>query len=499
MRKKLTVLILLFMLCFSNAIVVYADTTTETTQTSINVSDIPEGRRLYLKQQLGCSTDADLEKFLNNVSNQALLKKLGIDLTDFLVKGETTENAPTDDFSSKLKEWLGIDVTESDIYNWSLAITTLKTDGFSNQAIAGILGNVQVEGGTNQFAIEGYSGKTTTDGKAYTQFEVGNSYDYGDTKPSLYTNSSGKTMGGEGHGLVQWSFGRADNLSTFASENKFGYVTVKHWHKSYDSDMKQDTYNIPNMAGQVCFMVQELNTSYTTVKEHIKDLTSASDAAKIFHDEYEKSGTGNVSDRQASAESAVAVVNACTGVTGSTSTSDEDTQELTKVLVQRGIWGEDKFITFNSLTETPLEFPSRDDLSKDQLEGISDWKNNIDYESEDGVIKYLRIFVMLAGIVFLVWVVLIYLSYWFDRINNFIDLDLLPMITFGRLKVAPEEFECTFNPKDFARGQAMTVNHKVVISLCLMGLFFAVFIISGNMFTVLNALVRFILHKLGMV
>lgn len=75
----------------------------------------------------------------------------------------------------------------------------------------------------------------------------------------------------------------------------------------------------------------------------------------------------------------------------------------------------------------------------------------------------------------------------------------IPQQKLLRLRVAPEEHECTFNPKDFARGQAMTVNHKVVISLCLMGLFFSVFIISGNMFTVLNALVRFILHKLGMV
>lgn len=162
-----------------------------------------------------------------------------------------------------------------------------------------------------------------------------------------------------------------------------------------------------------------------------------------------------------------------------------------------GKFAESAFVSNNCLTETDLKMPTVDDLSDDQLKGVVDWKNNIDYENDDGYIRYLRIFVMLVGIVFLVWIVLIYLSYWFDRINNFIDIDLLPMITFGRLRVAPEEHECTFNPKDFARGQAMTVNHKVVISLCLTGLFFAVLVISGQFYTLLNTLVRKMLSLLG--
>lgn len=412
----------------------------------------------------------------------------------------TETTTASSDFAEKLGDFLGSEVSEDDVYNWSLAISTLKADGFSNEAIAGILGNVKVEGGTNQFAIEGYGGKTTTDGKKYTEFEVGNSYDYGDTQPSLYTSSkTGKTMGGEGHGLVQWSFGRADNLTKFAEENDFGYVTVTHWHKSYDSSMQQHTCKIPNMAGQMCFMVQELNTDYQDTKNAIKDLTSASEAAKIFHDSYEKSGTGNVSDRQTAAESALAVVNACTGVEGSSSSSSNDTSMLATYLASAGIWDEKQFTGFSQLVEEELKFPERDSLSDDQLKGVVDWKNNIDYENDDGFIKYLRVFVMLFGILFLVWVVLIYLSYWFDRINNFVDVDLLPIITAGRLRVSPEEHECTFNPKSFMKGQAQTVNHKTIISICLIGLFFSILVISGYLYTILNFLTRKMLHLIGMI
>lgn len=405
-----------------------------------------------------------------------------------------------ENFINKLSEFLGYEASGTDIHNWSLAISTLRADGFSDAAIAGILGNVKVEGGTNQFAIEGYSGKKTTDGKDYTQFELGKSYDYGDVEPSLFTNSKGKTMGGEGHGLVQWSFGRAENLTKFADSSEFDYVTVTHWHKAYASTMSQHTCKIPDMAGQVCFMVEELNTDYTEVKDAIKDSTYPSDAARIFHDNYEKSGTNTIKDRQDAAEQALDMVKACTVTLASSSVNKDNTeQKVAKRLVLNGVWGEKKFADFSQLVEQPITFPDKDDLSKEQLKGVTDWKNNIKYESEDNVIKYIRVFVMLFGILFLVWILLIYLSYWFDRINNFLDLELLPIITAGRLRVSPEEHECTFNPKSYSKGQAQTVNHRTVLFICMAGVFFAVLIISGYIYTLLNYLVRKMLSIIGIV
>ena len=104
---------------------------------------------------------------------------------------------------------------------------------------------------------------------------------------------------------------------------------------------------------------------------------------------------------------------------------------------------------------------------------------------------------MFCGIIFIVWMLLIYLCYWMDRINNIIDVAFLPIITFGRLRVSPEEFECTFNPKDFSKGQAQTVNHRVVLSICLIGVFFAVLIITGNLYKLINFVIRWIFKLLG--
>ena len=90
--------------------------------------------------------------------------------------------------------------------------------------------------------------------------------------------------------------------------------------------------------------------------------------------------------------------------------------------------------------------------------------------------------------------VLIYLSYWYDRINNFVDIELLPIVTAGKLKVSPEEDNCTFNPKGIIRGTQQTVNHRTVLKICLIGIAFSVFIISGKVYEVIAFLVYYLMN-----
>lgn len=112
--------------------------------------------------------------------------------------------------------------------------------------------------------------------------------------------------------------------------------------------------------------------------------------------------------------------------------------------------------------------------------------------SENILVKLGRTIALWFGIIFLIWVVFIYLFYWFDRINNFIELDLLKIITFGRLTISPDESECTFSLKDIGKSDIKTINHKKLISVCIVGIGFAVFIISGAMFSLLNSFVLWV-------
>ena len=97
---------------------------------------------------------------------------------------------------------------------------------------------------------------------------------------------------------------------------------------------------------------------------------------------------------------------------------------------------------------------------------------------------------MMVGIIFSVWVILIYVCFWFDRLNNFIDFPLLPFITLGKLEASPTDDESTFRMKDTMKKTGKkTINHRQVVWLCVVALVFGMLIISGEIFAILGKLI----------
>lgn len=434
---------------------------------------------------------------------------------------ESVENKPEDEsessgeassaFKSALATFLGHEPTENELYDWSFMITTLQADGLSANGIAGVLGNIKVEGGSGGiFAIESFYGTKTTDGKTYHQFEAGNTYDFGDQQPKPYTYDSGKTIAGEGHGIVQWTQGRCDNLIKFTDSNSYSYVTVKHQLKwKDDANWRSHTCKIPNMTGQVAFMLTE--SEYAKVKPSLVSASSPESAAEKFCNDYEKPGTNTIGERQKAAVEALPAVEACTGLVGTPSSSSgtsDDLQNLGNNMVAAGLWTESDLARYSSLIEKPLNFKTREQLNEEQLKGIIDWKNNIKYSKVDKNVNHLRVITIWIGIAFLVYIVLLYLAFWFDKINNFIELNFLLILSGGNLMVSPEEHECTF-PKR-ASGttemgfsvhvihvQPRTVNHKTMVGICIIGLIFGVSVITGDIFIWINWIVDVIKYEVG--
>ena len=113
------------------------------------------------------------------------------------------------------------------------------------------------------------------------------------------------------------------------------------------------------------------------------------------------------------------------------------------------------------------------------------------------LVKGGRWIAILFGILFEVWMMFIYLAYWFDRINNFIEVSLLSIITFGKLRISPDENECTFSVKSLASSEMRTINHKKLLGVVIVGLAFGALIISGTIFVWLHAFVNKILSWIG--
>lgn len=417
-----------------------------------------------------------------------------------------------------LKTYLGHDPSEAEKYQYSLIITTCKADGISVIGIAGILGNMAHESGGNEYTVEGYyGGKKTVQGVDYTQFQAGKSYDYGSTEP--YWMKSG--AGGVGLGLVQWSHGRAEALDKLATSNggKYSYVTVKHWikcgakdcHSSFCPHTKTTrTAHIPNRAGQAAFMCQELNSGYSSVKSRLNSATTPSDAADIFLDNYEIPSNKDAtrSARRTSATNVLPVVEACTGLTGSSdqpggSNGNSDAENIAADMIAKGYWTEDQLSAYCKLCEINiqseyLESARRENLDQSSLGGLSNWERNVrNNAKEDGFIAKLRIATMWLGIMFTVWVALIYIAYWFDRLNSLFYIDMLSILTFGKLHISDTEDECTFHLNTLGKTDKKTVNHKTILGICLTGLLFASLIITGAFYKIIAGFVNFVLRILN--
>lgn len=165
---------------------------------------------------------------------------------------------------------------------------------------------------------------------------------------------------------------------------------------------------------------------------------------------------------------------------------------------QTGLFTETHYVKWKSTNEWNAYFNSLDDLEKSEIYDIENWKADLEKDSEESIlIKGGRWLAILFGILFEVWMLLIYLSYWFDRINNFIDISLLEKVTFGKLMISPDESECTFKLTKLASGEKRTINHKNLIEIVIIGLGFGALIISGVLFKWLNMLITQVLRWLN--
>lgn len=168
-------------------------------------------------------------------------------------------------------------------------------------------------------------------------------------------------------------------------------------------------------------------------------------------------------------------------------------------LSSNGYWTEDQLSAFARLTEIDLSHlinsATRENLDANKLNGLVGWETNVEMQQEEsGWIATLRKIVMIIGIIFILWVMFIYIGYWFDRLNNFFYIDVLGILTFGHLHMSDTEQECTFGLGKGKSGGKTTVNHRAILTICLIGLVFGVLVVSGVFYSILAAFIQAMLN-----
>lgn len=154
---------------------------------------------------------------------------------------------------------------------------------------------------------------------------------------------------------------------------------------------------------------------------------------------------------------------------------------------------EDLGVTETDWYDTAIDLPSAEELELEDRIKLVNWKDDINGKDESNTIKFLRSVVAFVGIIIVVYSTFIYLAYWFDRINNFIDISTLSILTLGRLMISPDDTTSTFNP---STSGTKVVTHRNIIFICLLGIFFGVILLSGKIYNIVYWIIS-IVKKFG--
>lgn len=185
---------------------------------------------------------------------------------------------------------------------------------------------------------------------------------------------------------------------------------------------------------------------------------------------------------------------------GNAQITKQDTTNVTNMGLNAGtFYSESDLSAYVKLQEVDVSAmlpKDRSSLSQNELENLSSWEDNVKNSNREyGFIAWMRIIVMWVGIIFTIYIFLLYLAYWFDKLNSIIDLDVLSILTFGRLHVAIDDKEANFSLGK--KQDRMTVSHKDMLFICITGLIFGTLLITGTFYKLVAGFVNFILRKLG--
>lgn len=318
------------------------------------------------------------------------------------------------------------------------------------------------------------------------------------------------------YGYFQMSSDSWSNLKAWASSSSLDYNDITTQFKYVEAnglDMWTSVLSSPSFdAFKTTSNVQEAAEAFMAAYERCvvkKDKTGYKCTAVTLNTSYLKDSStwkypAEYQEGQTRVDYANAFATAFAGITPDPEASGPS-DNIGEGALKGMVYTEEELSAYRKLGEMNIDEiylsnAHRDSLSQQDIENLANWERNINNNTSDsGAIHCLRIFVMFMGIILIVWSVIIYLSYWFDRINNFIDLDLLGILTFNKLHISDTEEECTFHLKTLGKTDKKTVNHRAVCIVCITGICFGTLIVSGTLYKLLNSFINLVLRLLGTV
>ena len=178
--------------------------------------------------------------------------------------------------------------------------------------------------------------------------------------------------------------------------------------------------------------------------------------------------------------------------------TEADQYNLANMGIQnkKGYFTEEQLSSMVILSESDLAGvlanASIDNLDHNDLESLDMWKDLV--EEENMAVKVIRIIIQLIGVLMLLWSILLFAGYHFDRVNNLVDISVVHILTLGRLRpITYDGEEATFGKdKSEKKDKISTVNSRNITTICVVTALFAVLILTGAIYNLLASLVNLI-------
>ena len=178
---------------------------------------------------------------------------------------------------------------------------------------------------------------------------------------------------------------------------------------------------------------------------------------------------------------------------GKVTVKSDTTENADGTVTVNGFWDESGFYQEVKLTDEPIVFPTFEELSNQDKQDVRAWKDDLEFRSNNDYFGIIRGVVAFLGIVLVVYSTLLYLAYQFDCINNIVDIQMLSILTLGRLRVSPDNEKSTFNSdKQESKSGEKVVVHKDMIIVCLIGIAIGVLLLSGKIYALIGWVVKVI-------
>lgn len=143
----------------------------------------------------------------------------------------------------------------------------------------------------------------------------------------------------------------------------------------------------------------------------------------------------------------------------------------------------------NHLNESSLMLPSVDSLSFLERTELSNWRNSLELTKEDETYRLPRVIFMIIGILITIYSILLFFAFQFDRVNNFVEISLLEILTFKQLRTSPDDKQSTFSNKE---SPQKVVVLKDMVVICIIGVTIGVLLISGSVFGLVGKILNLI-------